>query len=117
MQEEQADSVRRRRNRREVEQLVAEYEASGLGRSEFCREHGLALSTLARYRSRWERERRARDGGNPLLAVELCAAPQAPASSAGCTLAVVLTNGRRIEVGCGFDGNTLERLVGVLERA
>jgi hypothetical protein len=49
MQEEQADAVRRRRNRREVEQLVAEHEGSGLGRSEFCPEHGLALSMLARY--------------------------------------------------------------------
>jgi hypothetical protein len=52
-----------------------------------------------------------------LLAVELCASPQAVAAGADCTLAVVLRNGRRIEVGRGFDGSTLERLVGALERA
>src|ERR1035441_958157 len=32
--------------------MVAEYEASGLGRGEFCRERGLSLSTLLRYRKR-----------------------------------------------------------------
>ncbi len=34
--------------REEAEQLLAEYEASGIGREVFCRKHGLALSTLAR---------------------------------------------------------------------
>src|ERR1035441_5751283 len=33
-------------------QLVAEYEASGLGRGEFCRVRGLRLSTVVRYRKR-----------------------------------------------------------------
>jgi len=44
--------VRRRRSREETEQLVAEYEASGLRQVEFCRKQGLSLATLARYRKR-----------------------------------------------------------------
>jgi len=51
MNEEHVFVVRRRRSRQEVEQLVAEYESSGLSRSEFCRERGLGLSTLDRYRT------------------------------------------------------------------
>jgi hypothetical protein len=46
--EEQAQGVevRRRRSRAEAEQLVAEYEASGLSQVEFCRKQGLSLTTL-----------------------------------------------------------------------
>jgi hypothetical protein len=44
--------VWRRRSRAEAGQLVAEYEASGLSQVEFCREQGLSLATLARYRKR-----------------------------------------------------------------
>ncbi len=47
------------------------------------------------------------------LAVELSGAHPAGASD----LAVVLTGGRRIEVGRGFDAKTLEQLVGLLEPA
>jgi transposase-like protein len=46
--EERVGKRRRRRSRAEVERLVAEYEASGLSREEFCQRHGLALATLAR---------------------------------------------------------------------
>ena len=38
-----------RRSRGEIERLVAEYGASGMGRAEFCRSQGLALSTLGRH--------------------------------------------------------------------
>ena len=39
----------RRRGRQEVARLAALYRKSGMGRSEFCRSHGMALSTLARH--------------------------------------------------------------------
>jgi hypothetical protein len=45
MNEQQVCEVRRRRSRQEVEQLVAEYESSGLSQNEFCRDRGLALSS------------------------------------------------------------------------
>jgi transposase-like protein len=113
MNEEQVCVVRRRRSRHEVEQLVAEFESSGLNRSEFCRERGLGLSTLARYRRR--RERQAPGGSNTLLAVEVSGRATGPAAATGSSLAVVLRGGRRVEVGRGFDAGTLEQLVHVLE--
>jgi hypothetical protein len=115
MNEEQVCVVRSRRSRQEVEQLVAEYESSGLSRIEFCRERGVALSTLGRYRSRQKRQ--APDGGDGLLAVEVSGRRQASGMGAGSALAVVLRGGRRIEVGRGFDADALEQLVRVLEGA
>jgi transposase-like protein len=113
MNEEQVCAVRRRRSRQEVEQVVAEYESSGLSRIEFCRERGVALSTLGRYRSRQQRQASA--GSNALLAVEVCGRVPAPIGATGSTLSVVLRSGRRIEVGRGFDTGALEQLVRVLE--
>ena len=119
MNEEQVCVVRRRRSRQEVEQVVAEYESSGLSRIEFCRERGVGLSTLARYRSRQQRQASA--GSNALLAVEVSGrapsrAPASPTTTASA-LTVVLRSGRRIEVGCGFDAGALEQLVRLLEVA
>jgi transposase-like protein len=91
--------------------LVAEYEVSGLSRLEFCREHGLASSTLARYRKRWKQGSGEGAGPSRWLAVELAGSPAAGASG----LALVLRSGRRIEVGRGFDAKTLEQLVHLLE--
>ena len=113
MNEEQVCAVRRRRSRQEVEQVVAEYESSGLSQIEFCRERGLALSTLGRYRSRQQRQ--ASVGNNALLAVEVSGRALAPMAATGSALAVVLRSGRRIEVGRGFDTGALEQLVRVLE--
>jgi transposase-like protein len=113
MNEAQVLVVRRRRSRQEVEQVVAEYESSGLSRIDFCRERGVALSTLGRYRSRQQRQSSA--GGNALLAVEVCGRAPAPMAASGSALAVVLRSGRRIEVGGGFDTGVLEQLVRVLE--
>ena len=113
MNEEQVCAVRRRRSRQEVEQVVAEYESSGLSRIEFCRERGVALSTLGRYRSRQQRQ--ASVGNNALLAVEVSGRALAPMAATGSALAVVLRSGRRIEVGRGFDTGALEQLVRVLE--
>jgi hypothetical protein len=93
--------------------LVVEYEAGGMSREEFCRKHGLALSTLARYQRRREQGQVEGAGPSRWLAVELSGAHPAGASG----LAVVLTGGRRIEVGRGFDAQTLQQLVSLLEPA
>jgi len=39
----------KRRTHAEVQQLVAEFTGSGMGRSEFCRSRGMGISTLVRY--------------------------------------------------------------------
>jgi hypothetical protein len=111
----QAEGARRRRSRAEVEGLVAEYEASGLGRLEFCQKHGLLLSTLNRHRKRKQlRTETARTGR--LVAVEISAGKQASESRPGSELLVLRSSGRRIEVRDGFDAKVLQQLVRVLEQ-
>ena len=115
MNGEQVCKVARRRSRQEVDQLVAEYESSGLSRQAFCRERGVRLSTLDRYRTR--RKRQGPAGSNALLAVEVTGRAPASLAGTGSALAVALRGGRRIEVGRGFDTSALEQLVRVLEGA
>ena len=50
---------------------MAEYEASGLGRTTFCQQRGLSLSTLARYRRRQQQAGSEMDSAKRWLAVEL----------------------------------------------
>lgn len=92
--------------------MAAEYEASGVSRQEFCDQRGVPLKTLARYVTRLRREKNGNDGAPKWVAVEV-------AVGDGNTgeLVVILDGGRRIEVGRGFDTDTLRRLVSVLERA
>jgi len=108
--------IKRRRNRAEIEQLVAEYEASGSGRTAFCKEKGLSLSTLARYRRRQEQTNGKSTEGKRWLAVEVSGNVAIKGGHLSSGLAVVLPGGRRIDVGCGFDGNTLKQLLAVMER-
>lgn len=110
----QTVTVSRRRSRAEAEQLVAEYETSGLSRTEFCRERGLSLATLARYRKRQPQgETKA---GNRWIAVEVSSTAPALDTATSSGLVVALPGGRRIEIGRGFDADTLVQLLRVLER-
>jgi hypothetical protein len=91
--------------------LVAEYEASGLSRQDFCDQRGVPLKTLARYVARLRQDKNG-DGPPQWVAVEVAS----PGVNGG-ELAVVLDGGRRIEVRRGFDADTLRRLLAVVERA
>src|SRR5947209_3025838 len=115
MKGKQGEEGRGRRSRAEVERLVAEYEASGLGRQACCEKHGLSLSTLSRHRKRQQGSRAA--GDERWVTVELSKARQASGMGPGNELVVVLSSGRRIEVRSGFDAKVLEQLVRVLEQA
>ncbi len=89
-------------------------------RIEFCRSHGLGLSTLTRYLKRQkDREGAAGSRGveqSRLVAVELAAAvATASVDEYSGALTVLLSNRRRVEVGRGFDAVTLAQLVTVLE--
>lgn len=112
----QAGVVRRRRSRAEVEALVAEFEESGLLREAFCQQRGLAVGTLDKYRRRVRGVRHSAAG--PMIPVEVVS-PTGRDTRAGRdgVLVVELRSGRRIEVGRGFDGGTLERLLIVLDRS
>lgn len=117
MNGKQQVAARKRRTRAEVRQLVAEFVSSGMRRTEFCRSRDFGLSTLDRHlkKQRWTRKRRSALGGGQLVPVELAAREPADSESS-CGLAVVLSDGRRIEVHDGFDAQTFERLMSLLER-
>jgi len=112
----ESGAVRRRRSRTEVEALVAEFEASGLMRAAFCHARGLAVGTLDKYRRRVQSKPQSRAGA--LLPVEVFSSPSRHADSEthDGELTVELRSGRRIEVRRGFDAETLERLLTVLDR-
>jgi len=106
---------KRRRTAAELEQIVREFECSGLNRSQFCQLKGLTWAVLNRYLRRLQ----ARDGKGAsregLIAVELADHRLGAEGSGSGGLAVVLGRGRRIAVSPGFDAVSLQRLVQVLE--
>ena len=121
MAEESGVGVRRRGGQ-EIARLAALYRKSGMGRSEFCRSHGMALSTLARHLKKQSGEQRlsanTTTGESRLIAVELAAmSASAATEKRHGALAVLLSNGRRVEVDSGFDAATLAELINVLERS
>jgi hypothetical protein len=89
-------------------------------RIEFCRSHGLGLSTLTRYLKRQkDREGAAASEGvaqSRLVAVELAGSSAMASVECPGVLTVLLANHRRVEVGRGFDAETLTQLVTVLDR-
>ena len=102
--------MQRRRTSAEIEQIVAEFADCGLKRSEFCRRQGMTLGTLNRYLKRL----RAGSSTGAETANWLRWSWRGAVEADG-GLAMVLSGGRRIEVGAGFDVPTLHRLVN-LER-
>jgi hypothetical protein len=112
--QKQAEKTRRRRSRSEVERLVSEYEISGQSRTAFCQQKGLSPSTLARYRRR-QREGADQAGrGRRWLSVEVSKAARESGEKAS-GLVIVLAGERRIEVVRGFDSDTLQRVLAVME--
>ena len=110
-----------RRGRVEIERLAGLHGTSGMGRSEFCRSHGMALSTLNRHLKKPQQRQISAESNvveqSRLVAVELASAvATASAGEVAGALTVLLSNGRRVEVGCGFDAATLAQLITVLER-
>ena len=115
---------RKRRSREEAERLVHEYEHSGMTRGAFCRQHGLSVATLDKYRQRCRPiglsdgdAARQRRSSVPLVAVDLVDRVAASSGLAGeATLFVELDGERRIGVAAGFDAATLRQLIAVLEQ-
>jgi hypothetical protein len=110
--------VRRRRSGAEVEALVAEFASSGLKREAFCRQRGVAVGTLDKYRRRVQRK--PQSGVGRLLPVEVVSSTERGSKSDARrenVLIVESRSGRRIEVRRGFDAETLQSLLTVLDRA
>jgi hypothetical protein len=102
-----------------VEKLVAEYEASGLTRDGYCQQRGLSVAALDKYRRRVHKWGRSGAAGPmlPVAVVSSTAQRSNWVAGADGVLVVQSRSGRRIEVGRGFDAETLERLLTVLEQA
>jgi hypothetical protein len=105
----------KRRTRKEIRQIVAEFATSGMPQSEFCGSRGISRSTLDRHLRKQRAQDQGSSAGNRLLAVEIRTASGSSASTSS-GLVVALTSGRRIEVNRGFDAATLERLLTVLDK-
>ena len=108
-------SVRKRRSRQEIKRLVAEFETSGLPRSEFCQKHSLALGTLQRGLRRRRMGVEGPSEAKRLVEVKMAGIRRDGSGPGTCSLEVVLAEGRRIEVRRDFDAETLARLIRTLE--
>lgn len=114
MTESEEVKVRKRRSSQEIRRLVAGFEASGLRQVEFCRSHGLALSTLQRGLKRRRTEAEGQDESKRLIEVKITRS-RGSGSAESSVLEVLLAKGRRIEVRRGFEAETLVRLVRTIE--
>lgn len=117
MSEEGGELVRRR-GRVEIERLVEQYRGSGMGRKEFCSSHGLGLSTLNRHLKQQQKKQNVAEDIKPhrLVAVEVATLSSMSEVEPASVLTVMLSNRRRVEIGRGFDEETLVQLLTVLER-
>jgi len=107
---------RRRRTRQEVQRLVSEFAASGLTRGEFCRIHGMTLGTLQRGLNReGVKSSDIQSDDKRLVRVKITGGSGTGDLQRPCAMAVVLVNGRRIELGPNFDPAQLRRVVEILE--
>ena len=93
----------RRRSVDEIQEVVEQYRTSGMTQTEYCRQQGLALSTLGRYLRRQQKSQH-------LVRVKL-EKPVEPDRG----FVLVLSNGRRIESGWSFSESELVRLIRVVE--
>ena len=108
--EESGRQHRQHRTRAEADQVAAEYEASGLNQESYCRQRDIPLKTLARYVTRYRKQKAGIEAPR-WVAAEVASRPEHDGE-----LAVVLPGGCRIEVKRGFDTATLRQLVAVLEQ-
>ncbi|MFN3326180.1 MAG: IS66 family insertion sequence element accessory protein TnpA [Bryobacteraceae bacterium] len=85
---------RRRRSRGEIERLVAAFQASGLSQREFAKRNEISVNSLGAYVRRSRRSGSHTTQAEPWVAVEVASPNRAPGD-----LTLVLSGGRRIEVG------------------
>lgn len=98
---------------------MAAFEQSGLSRTEYCRQHGLSLSTLNRHRQGTSKAVCITPGlvsqAQPAASLIPVDVVDGTHKSPRMALNVELAGDRRIGVDAGFDAETLRRLIAVLE--
>ena len=109
--------VRKRRlSAEEVRQLLAEFKSSGMSANEFCQKNGLCRSTLYRHLRVARSGKQEQAKRSPVIVPVEVTVPERTGQEGHGSLALVLASGHKIEVPCGFDETTLERLLVMLER-
>ena len=91
-------------------QLVADYRASGKTRAAYCQEAGISISTLGYHQRRVREFEQSR-----LVPVKVSAARFTGGFEGIETVAVLLRNGRRVELGWRGDESGLNYLLSLLE--
>jgi len=99
------------RKQHQWQRRIEQWQASGLSIRAFCARHRLAEPRFYAWRRLL---RRRQEPSADFVPVRLLATPEPAAAHA---LEVVLTSGRRLRVGPGFDAATLRHLLAVLEEA
>ena len=94
-----------RRTQEEIQSLLEGYCRRTVTRAEYCRQQGIATSTLDNYRRRYDPKPRR------FARVKVTARACEP----GSAFALVLRNGRRIESAWNFRDADLVRLIRVAE--
>jgi len=89
------------------------WRTSGLTQQEYCRQHGLKFSTLARYRNRINRERKA--PVQSFIPIAIKAESEGLNKGVFDPIEIRLRNGRCLAVADAFDEAKLGRLVRLLE--
>jgi hypothetical protein len=103
--------------------VFSEFRRSGLTQAEFCRQRDISLASFRYhfYKPRSSKptpsnDRTSAGAHNHFLPVTILPDLTPPTTSASQPhLELVLSNGRRIAVTCGFDDQTLRRLIAVVE--
>jgi hypothetical protein len=96
--------------------VVREQERSGESVADFARSRGISPSTLYWWRSSLKRRRGPRRGGPRLAEITLVSSGGVIERGGGAMFELVLGCGRRVRVPSVFDPDSLQRLLGVLER-
>lgn len=101
-----------------IEQLIVEYEQSGMTRQRYCDLRGIPVSTFDYYRRRRQEQQQSKNAGHPqqLVRVEVSRpAQQQERPTEG--FALTLSKGRRIEARWDFGEQDLLRLIRIVEAA
>jgi len=96
------------RSAEEVKRLLEGYQRSGLTRREYCQRAAIPVTTLDYYRRRTHPTA-------PVMRLTRVEVKPAAEHSQPDSFTLVLTNGRRIESGWGFQEPDLARLIRIAE--
>ncbi len=103
-------SVKSQQRREFWENHLRDWQASGMSQAGYCREHGISHKSFLYWRKRLALAR---------VAVSLVEVPRVQTTSVlsvGRPLRLIVGNRYGIEIEQGFDENTLDRLIRVLEK-